>query len=116
MRKLIVAAAQFENASGRKDRNFARIRALTKKAVDLGAHVVSFHEGCVTGYTFVRKLSRAKLLSLAEFVPGGRSVRKLIGIAGEYGVHLLAGLLEKDKEGRIYNTYICVNLHLVTIL
>ena len=90
MQDLVVAAAQFQNENSDKETNLGRIRALTQKAAGLGADVVSFHEGCVTGYTFVRKLPRSELLELSEPVPGGESKDRLARVAGEYGVHLLA--------------------------
>jgi hypothetical protein len=75
------------------------------------AEVVSFHEMCVTGYSFLQDATKERLLSLAEFVPAGPSCVALHEIAFEVGVPILAGLLEVEKEtGALYNT--CV-LHSV---
>lgn len=109
MQNLVVAAAQFENENGNKEKNLSHIRVLTQKAAGMGAEVVSFHEGSITGYTFVRKFSKSELLQLAEHVPGGESIETAIKIAKEFNVHLLAGLIEKDEDNKIYNTYVCVN-------
>ncbi|HUG93581.1 MAG TPA: nitrilase family protein [Planctomycetaceae bacterium] len=107
MRDIRIAAAQFEHHSGEKARNLERIRALTRRAVEDGAEIVSFHECSITAYTFVQTFSKAQLAELAEPVPDGPSVRRLIEIAAEFRVPVLAGLFERDGE-RLFNTYVCV--------
>ncbi|MFN3405037.1 MAG: nitrilase family protein [Cytophagaceae bacterium] len=109
MDNLQVATVQFENRNGDKDYNLSRIRDLALLAKLQGAKVVSFNECCISGYTFARDLSREKLLEVAEFVPEGQSVNRLKEIARETDMVILAGLYEKDQEGNIYNTYICVD-------
>ena len=108
MRSIKVSATQFEVRDGNKDYNLSRIRSLTADAVQAGSELVSFHEVCIPGYTFVENLSRPELLDLAEPVPDGPSVEALIGIAGEFDVALGAGLLEVRRDGNIYNTYVVV--------
>ena len=108
MRDIRIAAAQFEARDGDKEHNFGRIEALARRAAALGAEVVSFHECCIPGYTFLQELSRDELAALAEPVPDGPSVQRLAALAGELGVGLLAGLLERDGEG-LYNTYVAVD-------
>jgi len=49
------------------------------------------------------------LLNIAETVPDGPSIKTLIDISREFNVPIPAGLLEIDKEKRIYNTYVCVD-------
>lgn len=107
MRDIRVAAAQFEYRDGDKAYNLSRVRELTRRAVEQGAEIVSFHECCLSGYSFVQPFSREQLRDLAEPVPDGPSVRALIGIAREFRVPLLAGLFERDTE-RIFNTVVCV--------
>ena len=107
MRDIRIAAAQFENRNGDKEYNLSRIRALTARAVEQGAEVVSFHECCIPAYTFIQPCSKPQLLELAEPVPDGPSVGKLSDISSEFGVPILAGLLERDGE-TLYNTYVCV--------
>ena len=107
MRDIHIAAAQFEARDGRKDDNFARIEALARQAVDRGAEIVSFHECCITGYTFLQDLPREQIEALAEPVPGGPSTRRLIALSGRLGVPLLAGLIEADA-GKLFNTYLAV--------
>jgi predicted amidohydrolase len=109
LRDIKIGAAQFEARDGDKTYNLGRIRDLTAAAVDRGAEVVSFHECCISGYTFLRRLDKPALLEIAEFVPEGPSIAALQRLSGEFKVPLLAGLLEKDGSGRLYNTYLCVD-------
>ena len=108
MRDLRIAAAQFENRNCDKEYNLSRVRELTARAVEQGAEIVSFHEGCVPAYSHVRKLDRAGTAALAEPVPDGPSTRRLVEIAAEFKVAVLAGLVESDGD-KYYNTYVCVN-------
>lgn len=108
MRDLRIATAQFEHRDGDKAYNLSHIAALTGRAKDQGAEVVSFHECCITGYTFMQPLGRDELAKLAEPVPDGESVRALIDIARDHNVILLAGLLERDGDV-FFNTYVAVS-------
>ncbi|MDD4246092.1 MAG: nitrilase family protein [Dysgonamonadaceae bacterium] len=102
-----VAVAQFEPKDGDKSYNLSIIQKLAKRAKSKGADLISFHEMSVTAYTFTKNLSLEQLTDLAEEVPNGKSTQKLIEIAKEVNMPILAGLLEKSDE-KIYNTYICV--------
>jgi predicted amidohydrolase len=103
-----VAVAQFQPKDADKEYNLSVIRQLTEKAKTQKADVVSFHEMSITAYTFTKDLSLAEITDLAEEVPNGESTQKLIQIAKEFNIPILAGLVEKD-QGNIYNTYICVD-------
>ena len=107
MRDVRIAAAQFEARDADKEYNFGRIETLTRRAVDEGAEIVSFHECCIPGYTFLQELSREEIAALAEPVPDGPSTRRLIDLARELGVALLAGLVEVDGD-KLFNTYVAV--------
>ena len=108
MDSIRISTAQFENKSGDKAYNLARIEALAEEASLRGSKVIAFHECSVTGYTFARNLSKESMLELAEFIPSGESVNKLIQIARKYEIIVLAGLFEKDTEDKIYKAYVCV--------
>ena len=107
MKEVHIATAQFQTRDGDKQFNLLRIEDLTAEAAGKGATIVSFHELCISSYTFLSKLSKEEIFDLAEEVPSGESVKQLIQIAGKYKVALLAGLVEKEA-GRVYNTYVCV--------
>lgn len=108
MKQLKIGVAQFEPRDGDKAYNLSRIEALSAQAHAQGAEVVSFHEMSITAYTFFKDLPLEQVQSLAEPVPDGPSVRRLLEIAKSLNIHLLAGLVEID-DGQIYNTYVCVN-------
>lgn len=109
MKNLNISTAQFENRSGDKKYNLSVIDKLSARAAAEGAHAVAFHECSVTGYTFARHLSKAQMLDIAEFIPDGESIGRLIGIADKNNIAVLAGLFEKDEHGNIYKAYVCVD-------
>jgi predicted amidohydrolase len=109
MRDIRVATVQFENRDNDPEYNLSRVRELTRQAVDQGAEIVSFHEGCIPGYTWIQPLTLEQLRDVAEPVPDGPSVRRLIEIAREFSTVVMAGLFEKDDEGRVYNCYVTVS-------
>lgn len=108
MRTLKIAVAQFEPKDGDKAYNLSVIEKLTAQAKKAGADVISFHELSITAYTFFKDLSQQDVIALAETVPDGKSTQRLIQIAKEYDITVLAGLVEMEDD-KIYNTYICVN-------
>lgn len=108
MKEIRIAAAQFENRDNDPAYNISRIRELTRRAVEQGAEIVSFHEGCIPGYTWIQRLTKQQLLDVAEPLPDGRSIKELTKIAAEFGVVVMAGLIERDAEKNIYNCYVTV--------
>lgn len=108
MENLVIANAQFEHASGDKAFNLAVIDELSGKAAAQGARVVAFHECSITGYSFARRLTRAQLLDMAEPIPAGPSVERLIAIARKHDITVLAGLFELDA-GKVYKAQVCVD-------
>lgn len=109
MRELCVAAVQFEHRDGDKEYNLGRIEALARAAANVGAEVVCFHECSINGYTYLQHLTKEELEALAEPVPDGASVERLNAIAGALGVVLMAGLIERDAEGRCRKAYLAVD-------
>ena len=107
MRDVRIAAVQFESHDADKDYNFSRMAELAARAAAQGAEIVSFHECCITGYTFLQTLSHEQIAALAEPVPGGPSTQRLIDMARQFGIALLAGLIESDG-GKLYKTYVAV--------
>ena len=89
MRTLNIAVAQFEPKDGDKAYNLSVIAQLTQQAKAKGAQVISFHEMCITAYTFVKDLDREEVVQLAEQVPNGPSVQTLIDIAANQDMHIL---------------------------
>ena len=110
MRDIRIASAQFEHRDGDKAYNLGRIRDLTRRAALGGAEIVCFHECSVTACTFLQTLSRDALDDLAEPVPDGPSVRALVEIARETGIVVMAGLIERELDDRLYKCYVTVGL------
>jgi predicted amidohydrolase len=109
MEKIRISTAQFENRSGNKEYNLGVIDSLSKKASEEGSSAIAFHECSVTGYSFARHLSKEQMFDLAELIPEGPSIQKLINIAEKYNIIILAGLFEKDKDENLYKAYVCVD-------
>jgi predicted amidohydrolase len=106
MRDIRIATAQFEHRDDDRAYNLGRVRELTRRAAEQGAEVVCFHECCLSGYTFLQHLSDEQFRNVAEEVPDGPSARGVAGIAREFGVAVMAGLIEVDPAtGRLHNAY-----------
>ena len=109
MENIKIATAQFEHKSNDKKYNLSIIDKISKEAAGKGARMIAFHECSITGYTFARNLSKSQMLDLAEFIPGGESIHKLIQIAKKNDIAILAGLFEKDKDDNLFKGYVCVD-------
>jgi len=108
MENIKISTAQFEHKSGDKDYNLDVIDRLSEKAAREGAKAVAFHECSVSGYTFARHLSKDQMLEVAEFIPEGKSLSRLVKIASRHRIAVLAGLFEKDLDQNLYKAYVCV--------
>ena len=109
MENIKIATAQFEHKSGDKNYNLGIIENLCEKATAEGARAIAFHECSITGYTFARRLSKKEMLELAEFIPGGPSIKRVVEIAEKHDITILAGLFEKDKDDNLFKAYVCVD-------
>lgn len=109
MKNLKISTAQFEHQSGDKDYNLSVIEKLSQQASSEGSDVIAFHECSITGYTFARNLSKEQMLELAEFIPEGDTVTKLIKIAKKNAIVILAGFFEKDANDNLFKAYVCVD-------
>ena len=106
MQDIRAAAVQFQHACGDKAANLATMESYIAKAADRGVQLLAFPECCVTGYWFLRNLSREQLNELAEPVPGGPTTEWLCAAADRHGMGIGAGLIECDAEGRLFNSYV----------
>ena len=109
MQEIRVASAQFEHRDNDKAYNLSRVHELTRRAVEQGAQIVSFHECCIPGYSWVQPLRAEELLHIAEPVPAGPSVGELIKTASTFKTVVMAGLFERDDQQKVYNTYVTVS-------
>ena len=81
MKNLRVAAVQYEHSAADKPAHLRKIRHFVSEAVGRNVEMIVFPECCLTGYWFLRHLSRYELVSLAEPVPAGPSTRSLLELA-----------------------------------
>ena len=106
MRRIRVASVQFEHAAGDKAANFAKIEHFTALASKQGVEIIAFPECCITGYWFLRGLSREQLEALAEPVPDGASTQRLLALSAAEKTTVGAGFVERAGDGSLYNTYV----------
>jgi len=106
MKTIRAAAVQFEHVQGDKRKNLDTIETFVGEAARQKVDIAVFPECCVTGYWFLRNLSREELLDLAEPVDGGRTTRKLLALSHGYGITVGAGFVERTDDGRLFNAYV----------
>lgn len=106
MKNIRVASVQFEHVAGDKQANLARIESYVAEAAGQGVELIVFPECCITGYLFMRQLTKEQLEVLAESVFEGPSSQKLMTLAKKHGMTVGAGLVEKGDDGKMYNTYV----------
>lgn len=103
---LRVATVQFESKPGDKPANFQILEKFVAQAARRGVKVIVFPECCLTGYWFIRNLSRSQLAGLSEPIPAGPSTQRLIALAKHHGMTIGAGLVEQGQRGRFHNSYV----------
>ena len=106
MKNIRVASVQFEHVPSDKQANLAKIEHFVRKAAGLGVELIVFPEACITGYLFLRKLSRQELEALAEPVFVGPSSQALMALSKQHKITIGAGLVEIADNGKMYNTYV----------
>jgi len=106
MRNIRVASVQFEHVAGDKKANLAKISDFVGRAARQSVELIAFPECCITGYWFLRKLSRGELKALAEPVPEGPSSQALMSLARQYNMTVAAGLVEITADKIMFNTYV----------
>ena len=106
MRNLTVASVQFEHTPGDKRANLEKIHRFVEKAARRNVELIAFPECSITGYWFLRNLSREDFAALAEPVFDGPSSQCLLALAREYNMTIGAGLIEAGPDGRFYKEYV----------
>ena len=106
MENIRTAAVQFQPIPADKRTNLATIQSFTEEAAAQNVKLVVFPECCITGYWFLRKLSREQISDIAEPACSGPSSRMLVDMARRHDLTIGAGLVEAGENGRFYNTYV----------
>ena len=105
MRSLRVATVQMVSAPLDKEANLEAMERLAARAARRGARLVAFPECCITGYEPLASLSTAELRDVAERVPSGPSVQRLLAAAGRLRIGIGAGLIER-RGSRLFKSYV----------
>src|SRR5262245_355755 len=103
---LRAATTQFQHAPGDKTANLATIERFVARAAAEDVRLIAFSECCISGYWHLRHLSRDEMLALSEPVFDGPSSQQLLALARRYNMVIGAGLVERDSQDRLYNTYV----------
>jgi predicted amidohydrolase len=99
-----IACIQMEPIVGEKERNVRRTLELVEGAATQGARLIVLPELCNSGYVFE---SREEAFALAEEVPNGPTCKVWTEIAHAHGLHLVAGITERD-ESTLYNAAVVI--------
>ncbi len=99
-----VACLQMKPEITRTEHNVRRSLELATEAADAGAQLMVLPELCSSGYVFN---SRQEVWDAAEEIPGGPVVTAWADFCSDRGVHLVAGLPERDGN-RLFNSSVVV--------
>jgi predicted amidohydrolase len=94
-----VAAAQITSRVGDIEANLEKHRELTSRAAGAGAQIVCFPELSLCGYPLDGDVPHGLARPL-----DGDLVHALTALADEFGIVVLAGMLESAPSGVLYNT------------
>jgi len=99
MRDLTIAIAVFNARVGRTRDNLDKTLRFTEQAAAEGADLICFPEMNITGYS-----NHPDILHHAESIPGP-STDRLLEMSRQRNVLILAGLAEKDGQGRLFASH-----------
>jgi N-carbamoylputrescine amidase len=102
MRDIRIAAVTFNSAVNQVNQNLDRMISWIEKARTNGADLICFPELNVTGYS-----TKPEMNVSAEPIPGPISER-LLQMAKENQIVILAGMAEMDEKGRIFASHLVV--------
>jgi predicted amidohydrolase len=100
-----VASVQFEHAPGDKQANLLKIRRFVEKAAEQNVEMIVFPECCITGYWFMKDLSKEEMVALAEPAFEGPSWKFLMSLSKKYDMTIGAGLIEITGEQKLFKDY-----------
>lgn len=106
MHNIRVGSVQFQHAPGDKQANLATIEWFARSAAEQGVEILAFPECCISGYWHLRHLSRDEIYDLSEPIPSGPATERLLALSRELQMTIGAGLIERDDQGRMFNSYV----------
>ncbi len=91
-----------------KEANFRRIEPMIREATQRGARIVVTTECFLDGYAIADKsIPLQTYRALGEPIPQGKYFKRLAALAAELKIHLVAGMMEADRELR-FNTAVLI--------
>ncbi len=99
-----IACIQMQPAIGEIDFNIHKSVELIESAAAEGATLIVLPELCNSGYVFE---SRDEAFALSEQVPGGPTCNAWSQVAAEHGLHIVAGICERDGDA-LYNSSVLI--------
>lgn len=102
-----IACVQMEPIVGEKDRNVRRSIEMIEEAAGKGATLVVLPELCNSGYVFD---TREEAFALSEEIPAGPTCQAWAGVASKHGLHIVAGIDERDGDV-LYNSSVVIGPH-----
>ncbi len=94
---------------GDKEANYRRAEPMIRQAAAAGAQIVCTTECFLDGYAIADKsIPLATYRALGEEIPAGPYFKRLVRLADELDIHLVAGMLEADGDER-YNTAVLID-------
>ena len=102
MKDIRIAAVTFNSAVNQVNSNLDRMISWIKKARTNGVDLICFPELNVTGYS-----TKPEVNICAETIPGLISER-LLQMADENQIVILAGMAERDRKGRVFASHLVV--------
>ena len=99
-----IACVQMEPKIGEQARNLERTLGFIAEAASHHADLIVLPELCNSGYVFE---TRQEAFTLAELIPSGPTTQAWVDSARRHGVHLVAGIAEREGEA-LYNACVLV--------
>jgi predicted amidohydrolase len=99
-----IACVQMEPAVGESEANIQRSAELIETAAGQGANLIVLPELANSGYVFK---TREEAFALSEELPGGPACETWSALAARHGLHIVAGICEREGEV-LYNSSVVI--------
>jgi len=100
---LRIAVAQMNILQSNKEWNLQQARKFIEQAASDGVELVCLPEAFATGVNFM------DLHKMAEGIPDGVIFHTLVDLATINKIHIVAGIVEKDEHGRIFDSAVIIS-------
>ena len=105
MKDIHIAAVISNSPVNETRRNLDQMVRWVKEARKKGASIICFPEMNITGYS-----TREDIINAAEPVPGP-ATKEIVKLAESENIVILAGIAEKDSNGRIFASHLIIKPH-----